>query len=55
MNTYVTSVTRIKKSSIKSWESGKIYLDNLLYNETYGPNSYADCPASDSTALIKAL
>tara|TARA_X000001036_G_C20692242_1_gene809790 strand:- start:348 stop:1343 length:996 start_codon:yes stop_codon:yes gene_type:complete len=36
-----TKTAEIKKKSIKSWESGKIYLENLLYNETYGPNSYA--------------
>ena len=31
----------IKKNDIKSWESGKVYLNNLLYSETYSPNSYA--------------
>ena len=37
-----TSTTAIvKRKDIKSWQSGKVYLDNLLYGETYSPNSYA--------------
>lgn len=31
----------VKRKDIKSWQSGKVYLDNLLYGETYSPNSYA--------------
>ena len=31
----------LKKKQISTWESGKIYLNNLLYGETYSPNNYA--------------
>ena len=38
-NTFDT--VTVKKKDIKNWQSGKVYLDNLLYSETYSPNNYA--------------
>ena len=36
-----STTTSVKKKNIKKWESGKVYMDNLLYGETYSPNNYA--------------
>ena len=37
----VSTITTLKKKEIKSRESGKVYMNNLLYGETYSPNKYA--------------
>ena len=37
----VSTNTILKKKEIKSWQSGKVYMNNLLYGETYSPNKYA--------------
>ena len=37
----VSTNTTLKKKEIKSWQSGKLYMNNLLYGETYSPNKYA--------------
>jgi hypothetical protein len=36
------NIVIIKKKDLVSWESGKINFNNLLYSQTYSPNSYAD-------------
>ena len=40
VNNTFNTVT-VKKKDIKKWQSGKLYIDNLLYGQTYSPNSYA--------------
>lgn len=37
----VLTTTSLKKNKLISWEAGKLYMDNLLYSETYSPNNYA--------------
>lgn len=37
----VLTTTSVKKDELTQWEAGKVYMDNLLYSETYSPNNYA--------------
>tara|TARA_B100001758_G_C18416506_1_gene620294 strand:- start:3241 stop:4215 length:975 start_codon:yes stop_codon:yes gene_type:complete len=37
----ITKIATVKRNKITAWESGKIYLDNLFYSGSYGPNNYA--------------